>query len=200
VILPVALMFYQLRKVRLWLYATVTVAAIVLVVAQLKPQSFTQVQTSLAKLTRTTDLDVSEGSMTLRVKQWRTAIEQFQQHPVLGAGLGSWRSIWSKTPYLPLDSSNRSLNNPHNDYLLNAAETGLLGLLSIVAILAWFAWRSWRMNSLWGAAAFCLTCAVAVTAAVNAPFRDGGFGMSLMWLMAAATAASYSSVVARSSA
>ncbi len=194
IILPVVLLFYHVRIWKLWalvaLIAGITLFSALLV----KPQLVAKVNTSLAGLTRISDLDNSESSMMLRLKQWRTAVEQLQQNPVQGAGLGSWRSIWSQTPYLAPGSENRGLNNPHNDYLLNAAETGIFGLLSVIAILAWFARRSWRMNNLWGSAAFCLTCAVAVTAFVNAPFRDGGFGMSLMWLMAAATAGSYAAL------
>jgi O-antigen ligase len=192
--MPVALLIYHLRNWKIWTLVGLVLVVMLFISAQVKPQVWLQTTASMERLSRISDIETIETSTMLRMKQWSTAVEQLQKHPIEGTGLGSWQSIWSKTPLVSPESNARGLNNPHNDYLLNAAETGVLGLLSVLAIVVWFAWRSWRMNSLWGAAAFCLTSAVAVTAFVNAPFRDGGFGMSLMWLMAAATAGSYASL------
>ncbi len=194
VVLPLAIAVYYLRSIKAWLLIMLAFIALAFSAAQLQPQLASKVTSSLAGLARVSDMQLAEGSMPLRLKQWRVAAEQFQAHPLQGSGLGSWPSIWQQTPYLAPDSPNRALNNPHNDYLLNAAEVGVIGLLSTLAILIWFTYRSWRMNTMWGAMAFSLTSAVAITAFFNAPFRDGGFGMSLMWLMAAAASASYSAV------
>lgn len=78
------------------------------------------------------------ASIEARVDAYKFAGELFLEHPFIGSGTGSFRSLYAlrESPY--------SLSYVHNPFLELAAENGLLGLLFYVGFLMsifLFAWR-----------------------------------------------------------
>jgi O-antigen ligase len=76
------------------------------------------------------------------------------------------------------------LNNPHNDYLLFAMESGLPSALTLLFLLGLLAVRSWRARSLLGGIGWLFTMSLGITALFNAPFRDATLGMALTFIAA----------------
>jgi O-antigen ligase len=84
-------------------------------------------------------LSSSGDEVASRTDIWRAARDIWEEHPLVGAGAGSFPDEYAKAripgkQFLP----NRRIQPPphaHNVFLQQLAETGLLGLLSLLAIL-----------------------------------------------------------------
>ncbi len=66
-----------------------------------------------------------------RTQLWHVAWRQFEAHPVLGGGAGSFEQYWNRNR-----PSIQTVRNAHNVYLETLAELGLVGLVLLVAALA----------------------------------------------------------------
>ncbi|HJV72612.1 MAG TPA: O-antigen ligase family protein [Noviherbaspirillum sp.] len=97
-------------------------------------------------------------SAGLRIVFWATSFQLFLQNPVLGVGSGDFTeeyarikpAYWKGTP---------DTVNPHNQFLLTAATTGLLGLTALLSIIyfAAFSGNDMRIRSvLIGFAVVCM--------------------------------------------
>ena len=83
---------------------------------------------------------VSDGnSLGLRLEHYYNTLRLIARHPVLGAGTGSWQR-----EYRALVDDERAvvLSNTHNDYLMWAAQLGVVGL----AIYVVFLFSQWRLS------------------------------------------------------
>jgi len=77
------------------------------------------------------DSTAEKQNVQERFKIWNKTIQVIKKNPVLGAGPGNWRIavpamgttglVWEEGKYVP--------DQPHNDYLLIASETGIPGAL-----------------------------------------------------------------------
>jgi len=82
----------------------------------------------------------SRESVTVRQEWYRYSLDIAFDNPVLGAGTGSFPRTYAEkarnagTPLTP---------NPHNEYLLIAAQTGVVGL----ALLLHLFWQHWRLSA-----------------------------------------------------
>ncbi|OGA22904.1 MAG: hypothetical protein A3I02_05855 [Betaproteobacteria bacterium RIFCSPLOWO2_02_FULL_67_26] len=82
----------------------------------------------------------SRESVTVRQEWYRYSLDIVLDHPLLGAGTGSFprayaeRAKGANTPLTP---------NPHNEYLLIAVQTGLVGL----ALLLHLFWQQLRLSA-----------------------------------------------------
>lgn len=65
-----------------------------------------------------------------RIDLWRGALEEFETHPVLGGGAGSFNAYWLEHRNIPI-----YVRDAHNLYLQSAAETGIIGLVVVAATL-----------------------------------------------------------------
>lgn len=107
-----------------------------------------RVQTRLTEATDNVVQYVEQGnnqtSMGLRLGFWTGGLNIFVQSPMFGQGVGSFKTemtaLAQKTvsPGKPLITS-----NPHNDFILIAAQTGLAGL----SLWLVFLWRVYRFSS-----------------------------------------------------
>jgi len=70
-----------------------------------------------------------------RLVLWRGALEIFGDHPLLGAGMGSFVTAY---PRYQLDAQDLIVEHAHNDYIEALTETGLLGGVLILAALGLF--------------------------------------------------------------
>ena len=86
----------------------------------------------------------NQTSMGLRLSFWTAGLEIFVQSPLVGQGLGSVKTEMSALaqkqtlPGKPVITA-----NPHNDFILIAAQTGLIGL----SLWFVFLWRVYRFSS-----------------------------------------------------
>ena len=79
-----------------------------------------------------TTLDVRGAMMDSALAMWR-------DHPLLGAGIGTFRVLYPS--YRGLGDQVTAGNTPHNDYVLALSEGGPLLLLFYLLLLAAIAWR-----------------------------------------------------------
>jgi len=66
-----------------------------------------------------------------RTQLWHVAWRQFEAHPVLGGGAGSYEQYWNQNR-----PSIQTVKDAHNVYLETLAELGIPGLMLLVAALA----------------------------------------------------------------
>ncbi|MBU1564359.1 MAG: O-antigen ligase family protein [Proteobacteria bacterium] len=81
---------------------------------------------------RSYQAESSRTSLGMRFDWYRNSIDLIQQKPVFGHGTGSFRTVQEE---LIKDSNTQSTDNPHNEYLLLAVQTGLVGLFLFITLL-----------------------------------------------------------------
>ncbi len=107
--------------------------------------------------------------------------EIIAERPLLGHGIATWAPLYEVRAQ---GLSSAGMVTPHNDYLLYAAEIGLIGL----AVLLW-TWGvqlavAWKIGGDHGMLLGMLGVAVIVGGMFNAILRDLVFGMPFMILLA----------------
>ena len=86
-----------------------------------------------------TEQEIKDNSTTsnIRLLYWQNALKMIEKNPLLGIGLGNWKT--ESIPYEKLISKERTIsNNTHNDFLEITTETGILNgfiYLSIFILL-----------------------------------------------------------------
>ena len=190
---------YRFRSLKAAAGALLSILLLVAVAWQYSPttqQRFVQLANDLHAVEAESNYFTSVG---VRLRMYQVATQGMLAHPVIGTGLGSWLTIWRKES-LPIDAQLPSgvtklpseINNPHNDYLLGGMETGVPGMLILALLVGGFIVTGWRKRGVSGGTTVVIGVAIALTALVNAPFRDAAFGMTLLWLLG--VSASYSLV------
>jgi O-antigen ligase len=108
-----------------------------------------------------------------RSELWHAAWQTFQQHPLLGIGVGGFASV------VPLDLY------PHNIFLELGAEVGILGVVAVVVVVLGGVralWRAHRSAALRPEVA--LVAALLAAAFVNAQVSSDVTANSMLWLAA----------------
>lgn len=82
-------------------------------------------QTSIDRLA-TIEQEASSGTLTGRTTIWKYGMLAWQEHPVLGNGLGSFRKVVN--PFSISESA-------HNSFISLLVETGIIGLLIFISFL-----------------------------------------------------------------
>ena len=122
----------QIKGGRKWLAMGVLVlgAASVFMLSTKVQTRFNQVLIDSQTAQHATTTEENFTSSGLRIAFWRGSLEIFKQHPILGAGVGTWadeyRKYIDRTPGTPAISVTGG--NPHQEYLLMAAQLGVVGL------------------------------------------------------------------------
>jgi O-antigen ligase len=80
----------------------------------------------------------SRESVTVRLEWYQQGLDIVLDHPLLGAGTGSFPRAYAEATK---DQQSARTDNPHNEYVLIAVQTGLAGL----ALLLHLFWRQWRL-------------------------------------------------------
>ncbi|MEY2684393.1 MAG: hypothetical protein RJA09_1537 [Pseudomonadota bacterium] len=181
-VLPVVAMAYRWRHARQLVPAVLAVVVVVAVLWHNTPFIQPRFQAAVAEWQALAQEGNYNSSVGARGRMSLEAWRAFQTAPVWGTGVGSWETIWrnAATDFPEL----AGYNNPHNDYALFAMETGLPGLLLMLAIPLGLWAPNWRSRSTGGALGVLAIVTVLVSSAVNAPWRDAGLGMAMLWLMA----------------
>ncbi len=116
-----------------------------------------------------------------RLDMYSITSEIIAERPLLGHGIATWTPLYEVRAQ---GLSTAGMVTPHNDYLLYAAEIGLIGL----AVLLW-TWGvqlvvAWKIGGEHGMLLGMLGLAVIVGGMFNAILRDLVFGMPFMILLA----------------
>jgi O-antigen ligase len=78
------------------------------------------------------------SSIGTRMDYYTNAIKIISKHPLFGVGTGGFEAAYAKEIE---GSAVASSNNPHNQFLLFLAQTGLFGLAAFLYLI-WIAWKS----------------------------------------------------------
>ena len=117
-----------------------------------------------------------EASVPTRLELATTAIAIVRDHPLLGAGTGSYPKAHAERSSLP------DARNPHSELLLIAAQTGVVGL----AALLWLFFLQWRLAArlpdLEGSLARGLVLMMVLGCVVNSMLLDHTEGLLYAWL------------------
>ena len=85
--------------------------------------------------------DNAKTSMGLRADFWVSGLKMIIQAPVLGHGVGSFEAQMKKQIASNPEATQKVTTlNPHNDFILFGAQTGLIGL-SLLLVLLWRIYR-----------------------------------------------------------
>lgn len=122
------------------------------------------------------------SSMGTRLEFYYNSLAIIREHPIMGVGTGGLQVAYRKQLH---DSAEPSTRNPHNEYLLVAAQQGIVGLGLLLALFA----AQWRMTGQLAAPANILLARglVLVTVAgclFNSLLLDHTEGLCFAWMSA----------------
>ncbi len=80
--------------------------------------------------------DLLNNSIGLRLEFWRNGLRAFQERPVVGWGTGMYRKKYCQYGASQVSCEQGSYN-PHNQFVLLAAELGLIGIAAYLAFLGY---------------------------------------------------------------
>lgn len=117
-----------------------------------------------------------------RLEFYRNTLTLIQQHPVLGAGTGSFPAEYAE---LVKDTGQTLSRNPHNEFMLITMQTGVVGL----AALLWLLWQQWRYAPKLASAmerglGQGLVVTMLIVCMFNSPLLDHTEGLLYAWLTA----------------
>lgn len=81
---------------------------------------------------------IPASSVGLRMEWYRNTLRMIAQRPIFGAGTGGFRDAYAA---FVTEAAAQKPAHPHNQYLMTAAETGIVGLAALLAVFIWL-WRS----------------------------------------------------------
>jgi O-antigen ligase len=120
-----------------------------------------------------------ESSTGVRMNYYKTTAEIIRDHPLLGVGTGGFVVAYREKirgTNLP------EANNPHSQYLLTAAQLGVVGLLALIAMFAVMWWQAGRLVPPERIAARGLVLTIAVGSLLNSFLIDHTEGMLFAWM------------------
>jgi O-antigen ligase len=183
-VLPLLLVTFRFRQPFWWAMGGTGAGVGILLMLVYAPSVSSRFEMIALELNQFANGGDFRGSVSVRAQMFVTAYHQLMAHPWMGTGLGSWEHIWEQASYRFPEMA--GINNPHNDYLLWSMETGAIGGITLIALIFNLWKNSWanefQQLSVTG---WVLTWTLAITAAVNAPFRDAGLGMTMLILATA---------------
>jgi len=119
------------KKVLVAAALTITLAAILV--------SWLGIGRALDRFASYKKLETSEGR---RVEMLHDSLRIFQDHRVLGTGLGTLQEVF---PLYETFYDGLVVNHSHNDYAEALAETGAIGALCGLVFLVFLFWTSWKI-------------------------------------------------------
>lgn len=125
----------------------------------------------------------SPTSIGLRLDYYSNALAIATERPLLGAGIGGFETAYdAQVAGTPMARS----NNPHNQFLLIAAQLGFVGLAVFLALLAVQLRSAWRQPPPWRDIGIGLVAAMAVGSLFNSFLLDHAEGLFFVWMSALA--------------
>lgn len=141
--------FRQSRRIGLSLtaFAALMLVGVLVLILFTQPGLLTELSGRI-----TESFSIYSGSLGYRFLAWRVALIMIGDRPLLGSGPGTFKLLFLPTlaEYLksgdPLScwSIKEKMNEPHNEYLQIAAETGIPGLLVFLLLVFTFVYTGWK--------------------------------------------------------
>lgn len=138
-LVAVVVIFFMLEKKYRLLTAKIFAGLVLafLLVTMFSPK----IQGRLATLT-----NADFQSNTERVLMWESAINIFRDYPIYGVGQKMFFKAYNEQYISPEakerpGEERRGHTHPHNNFLHQAAEGGIVGLLSFIGLYAYFFWK-----------------------------------------------------------
>ncbi|MDY4920127.1 MAG: O-antigen ligase family protein [Phascolarctobacterium sp.] len=124
-------------------------------------------------------------SNTERLLIWQSAYKMFQDHPVLGVGLGQYKDNYQQK-YISPKAKEPNLGHAHNNFLQMLAENGLVGFFGFVSMIVYFIMkpllRFWKTRS-----PYALMISMSTLALILQGLTEYNFGnsavMKTFWLV-----------------
>ncbi len=188
--LPVLLAALAIARQRSWRRSSLLLGGVVVLAAFTWHTSssvrdrFTE---GLGELEAYRSSGVVDTSWGMRARLAELTVEMVGDKPLLGHGIGSWRSQWQQRS----KGGGRLLEehtSPHSEVLLIAAQTGTVGVALWIAMLATYLAQAWRAGRA-GNDSLLVWTAIAWTALFAATIRDAKFALPLLMLAGLALAA-----------
>jgi O-antigen ligase len=147
-----------------------------------------RVEKTVAEMERAQVEEVASArsSVGLRVEWYKNTAQLIAAHPLVGVGTGSFAHAYAE---LVTDPAAVKPAHPHNQYLLTAAELGVVGaglLLGLFGML-WWKFRSGR-GLLYAELGRGVVIVLAVGCAFNSLLVDHTEGLFFAWMVSAALA------------
>lgn len=120
-----------------------------------------------------------DSSVGIRLELYSASLVIVRDHPLLGAGTGGYPKAYAERAK---DAEVKTSRNPHNEYLLIAAQTGLAGLAALLCLF-FVQWRlAARLPTLESRLARGLVLAMIVGCLFNSMLLDHTEGLLYAWL------------------
>ena len=116
----------------------------------------------------------------IRLEMYRITADIIKERPIAGNGIGTWAIHY---PERAQGLLSETMATPHNDYLLYAAEIGIIGVCALLWIWLTQLVAAVRVGGPTGMRLFTIGAAIMFGGMVNAILRDALFGIAFMVLL-----------------
>lgn len=175
-LLSIAMMWELPKKYRSFIVLLPFLLALALFFSSTKVHDrLTQVRTEVQSYSSQVQPTTSSA---VRLSLWRRAIEIIRQHPLAGAGVGSWitESNRLQRDQSPDRNTTDGYGNPHQEYLLWGVQLGIPGIFAILVLMLSVLADTIRMEKQYARAAQSALLALAVTCFFNSSIYDAIIG------------------------
>ena len=121
-----------------------------------------------------------ETSQAQRLDYWHRSLLAFQEKPLIGHGVGSWRMNYHRMGGIQADAP----SNPHEQYLLWLVEAGVVGCILFLGLLFAQYKDAQALPTNERQALTPVTAIAAVMGLMNCPYFGAGMGECLVYLAA----------------
>lgn len=121
-----------------------------------------------------------ETSQAQRLDYWHRSLLTFQEKPLIGHGVGSWRMNYHRLGGMQADAP----SNPHQQYLLWMVEAGVVGCILFLGLLCAQYKNAQALPTNGRQALTTITAIAAVMGLMNCPYFGAGMGECLVYLAA----------------
>ena len=121
-----------------------------------------------------------ETSQAQRLDYWHRSLLAFQEKPLIGHGVGSWRMNYHQLGGMQVDAP----SNPHQQYLLWTVESGAVGVALFFGILFFQFKGANKLPENARQTLLTVTFISAVLGLMNCPYFGAGMGECLVYLAA----------------
>lgn len=135
-----------------------------------------RMEAAIQELDSYTKIGSTDSSSGERLNYWHRSVESILQHPVAGAGVGSWNAEYQRLDQGRGPVNAQNVRNPHQEFLLWGVEAGMIGLALLCNVLLAF-WRDTRRMTVPAArAARSVLAALVVACIFNSSLFDATIG------------------------
>jgi O-antigen ligase len=121
-----------------------------------------------------------ESSQGQRLDYWHRSLLAFQEKPLIGHGVGSWRMNYHRLGGMQADAP----SNPHQQYLLWLVEAGVVGCILFLGLLFAQYKDAQALPTNDRQALTTITAIAALMGLMNCPYFGAGMGECLVYLAA----------------